>query len=207
MRSFVPLLGVALVGCTKPAASSAPIPLSEPLAIAARGAMPASRVSFTASGGFAPRPSEQVIALQDLKLLVDSGEHPRIEQLEMPLGNIDVPADVLPPSGLKLRNLALRLVEPLHPTLVHAQDDALEIAVTTPIELDWSMVLDDGTTYPLGPARTKPVQVEIAVVRDGDSVIATVNAHCSGACWSIDGVAELRDASLYAEGAAHLTPQ
>jgi hypothetical protein len=207
MRSFVPLFGAALIGCTAPAPASPPMPLSAPLAISARGAMPSSRVSFVASGGFARQPSEQVIALQDLKLLVDSGDHPRIQQLEMPLGNIDVPAEALPPSGLKLRDLKLSLVEPLHPMLVHAQDDALELEVTTPIQLDWSMVLADGTTYPLGPARTKPVRVAIDVVRDGDAVIATVNAHCSGACWSIDGVAELRDASLYAEGQAHLAPQ
>jgi hypothetical protein len=203
MRSFLPLLAVGLFGCSSASVSSpTPAPLTSPLAIAAQGAMAGSRVSVVASGGFAQMPSELVMPLEDLKLRLDSGDHPRLLELEMPLGNIDVPASTLPPQGLKLRNLKLTLVEMSHVEVLHAQEDALELQVTTPIQLDWSMVLDNGKLFPLGPARTQAVPVSIDIVRSNGTMVATVNAQCAGTCWSIDGIGSLSDGALYGEAPA-----
>ncbi len=205
MRSFLPLVVVGLVGCSNASVSSTSAPpLTSPLAIAAEGAMAGSRVSVVASGGFAKEPSELVMPLDDLKLRLDSGDHPRLVELEMPLGNVDIPASTLPPHGLALRNLKLTLVDMTHVEVVHAQEDALELQVTTPIQLDWSMVLDDGKLFPLGPARTNAVPVSIDVVRSNGTMVATVNAQCAGTCWSVDGVGALSDGALYAEAPASI---
>jgi hypothetical protein len=207
MRSFVPLLTVVAAGCASSATEPAPMPLAASIAISNQGVSPQSRVSLVASGGVDPRPAELVMPLKDLKLLVESGDHPRLVELSMPLGDVNVPASTLPPNGLALRDLALSLVDTTHVEVVHAQADALELAVTTPIQLDWSMVLDDGTIYRLGPARTRPVEVAIDVVRSGCATTVTLNAQCLGSCWSIEGIADLSDGALYVEAPAELAPQ
>lgn len=209
LRTFVPLVVALAAGCTAPSPSGSVGPaLTDPLVITAAKMSSASRVSFTVSGPLAKQPTELNEPLQSLQLDLWSGDRPRLVELVMPLSDVDVPASALPPSGLKLRNLKLTLVEPAHLDVVHAQADALEVRVTTPLRLDWSWQLDDGKIYPLGPAETRPLAFDIAVVHDGQGgAIATVNAQCDGACWSIDGVASLDDGTLYAEATADLTPQ
>jgi hypothetical protein len=125
----------------------------------------------------------------------------------LPLGDADIPASVIGPRGLKLRNMRLGITDAVAAEVVHMQPDALELHANAPLELDWSLLLADGTLYKLGPARTQPVDLDLAVVRTGDgNVTATVTAHCPGDCWSIDGVADLRDGTLYVESAAVVTP-
>jgi hypothetical protein len=115
-----------------------------------------------------------------------------------------ISADAMPPKGLILRNLVLR-ADPVRAEVVHAQDDALELRAMVPLTLDWSMQLDDGSLYKLGPAQTAPVSLAVQIVRSPSGAIATLQAACRGVCWSIDGVAKLSDGIVYLDAAAEVT--
>jgi hypothetical protein len=117
-----------------------------------------------------------------------------------------VPASALPPNGLKLRDVVLHVEKPVAATVVHAQDEALDLSVLAPLTLSWRMLLDDGSTWALGPARTEPIQIDLHVLRSDSGYLATVDARCDGECWSLNGIATLRDARVYLEAQASVRP-
>jgi hypothetical protein len=81
--------------------------------------------------------------------------------------------------------------------VLHAQADAVELEARAPLRLDWSLVLEDGSLYRLGPARTEPVKLEVQLVRDDRGVVsANVQARCEGTCWQLDGIASLSDGNI-----------
>ena len=85
------------------------------------------------------------------------------------------------------------------------QDDALEVRATLPLSLDWSVVLDDGSLYPLGTVHTEPLNVDIQVSRAAGATTATVQAACLGTCFALDGVAKLSNGTVYLEAGADVT--
>jgi hypothetical protein len=191
------------LGCAavRPAEEAAPIApgslapsgsLAAPVQIAA-GRVSDSRVDFTIAGGFdSARPVALTIAQPTLKLhtTTDGAE---LDALALPLGDIDVPAAALPPTGLQLRDLTLT-ADPTRAEVVHAADDALELRATVPLTLHWSLVLADGSLYPLGPVPTAPLVLDVQIARSqGQAATATVQASCAGTCWAVDGVARLSD--------------
>jgi len=201
-----------LLGCIAAAAGCAqghPAPdesLSEPVAVE-NGTVTESNVTFTIEGGFAaPAEVSMVVAKPTLKFHT-TDRFAEIDAVTLPLGDVTISAEALPPRGLVLRNLVVR-TGAAHATVLHAQDDALELRARLPLALDWAVQLDDGSLYQLGTVRTEPLDVDIQVVRgaDGQSV-ATVQAACPGVCWAVDGVAKLSDGAVYLQTAAELTWQ
>lgn len=206
MHALWPLALLGMVGCGGAAPTAAgQVPLDSPVTVVADGSAPTSSMQLEASGGVSPEPRQISFTIEGIQLLVQTGEHPRLAELELPLGDLDVPASVLPPSGLKLRGLALQLPGPVDAQVLHEQPDALELEARTPLQLSWSLVLENGTLYPLGPSRTEPLLVDVDVVRKGASTIATVSARCDGTCWSLPGIAELKDGALYVEAPADVS--
>lgn len=181
--------------------------LTSPAVLVASHADQASRVAVVASGGYSSTPSDLSLPIGDFSLRLRTGERAQIEQLDVPLGDIAVSADTLPPNGLELRDLRLRLAQPVRAEVVHAQPDALELRAVAPLELGWSLVLSDGSLYPLGRVRTAPLALDVTVVRTAAGTHTTLTAHCPGICWSLDGIASLRDGDVYLEAAANVTPQ
>jgi hypothetical protein len=198
---------VGLVGCAEPAAVEEPRPLAAPAEVTADRADADSRVRVTAVGGFAVRPSELSFDIQGLQLQFETGDHPRVAQLSLPLGDVTVGKDVLPPTGLRLRDLRLSIEQPVDATMVHAQNDAIELSAQVPLRLDWSLVLEDGTAYALGPAHTAPVQLDVNLVRQGGGTVATVTARCPGTCWSLDGIASLSEGRIDLIANATVSPR
>jgi len=168
------------------------------------GAVDQSSVTFTIEGGFAQASAVTMSANQPLLKLHTTGNHAQLDAMRLPLGDIMVSAEALPPKGLLLRNLVLE-AGPARAQIEHAQDDALEVRATLPLSLDWSVQLDDGSLYPLGAMRTEPLNLAVQVVRAGGKTTATLQAGCAGTCWSVDGVAKLSNAALYLEADADVT--
>lgn len=177
--------------------------LARPVAVET-GAVTHADVSFTIQGGFASATQvAMTIAKPQLKLHT-SGDRAEIDALSLPLGDVTISAEALPPRGLVLRNLVVS-APAAKAEIMHAQNDALELRVTEPLSLDWSLQLDNGALYPLGTVHTAPINLDINVVRADGATLATVQAACLGTCWSVDGVAKLSDGSVYLEADAEVT--
>jgi hypothetical protein len=161
-------------------------------------------VTFTIEGGFAAATPVAMTIAQPLVKLHTTGDRAMLDAVELPLGDVTISAEALPPKGLVLRNLVVK-APAMHADILYAEADALEVRAKLPLSLDWSLQLDDGSLYPLGTVHTTPLNVDIDVVRAGGTTTATVQAACLGVCWSVDGVAKLSDASVYLEIAAEVT--
>ncbi|HWE28235.1 MAG TPA: hypothetical protein VHB97_09550, partial [Polyangia bacterium] len=131
-----------------------------------------------------------------------------LDALSLPLGDVDVPASALPPTGLALRQLSLS-ADPTRAEIVDAGDDTRTLRATTPLTLHWSLQLADGTLYPLGAVATAPLALDVQIARsDGaTTATATVTASCAGTCWSVAGIATLSDGAVYLAAAADVTAE
>ena len=198
------LLGciAAAAGCAEghPAASSS---LKAPVQVET-GAVADSRVTFTIEGGFASATQVAMTVKQPLVKLHTSGDRATLDGVELPLGDVTISAEALPPKGLILRNLVVK-APTTRATILHEEDDALELRATLPLSLDWAMQLDDGSLYPLGTVHTEPLNVDINVVRTDGQTTATVQAACLGTGFAVDGVAKLSDGAVYLEADAEVT--
>jgi hypothetical protein len=198
------LLGciAAAAGCAEghPTASDS---LARPVQVET-GAVADSRVSFTIEGGFAAASQVSMTVAQPRVLLHTSGDRAMLDAVELPLGDVTISAEALPPKGLVLRNLVVK-APATHARIMHVQDDALELRATLPLSLDWSMQLDDGSLYPLGTVHTEPLNLDVTVVRANGQTTATVQAACLGTCFAVDGVAKLSNGAIYLEADADVT--
>src|SRR5262249_40555742 len=66
----------------------------------------------TAQGGLNQEPKQVNFQIQGLTLDVHTGDRPELTTLDLPLGDVDVPASALPPNGLKLRDVVLHVEKP-----------------------------------------------------------------------------------------------
>jgi hypothetical protein len=194
---------VGLVGCSEGHPATTNDSLAEPVAVET-GAVDASRVSFTIEGGYSSATAVSMTVAQPIVKLHTSSDRAVLDAIELPLGDVMISAEALPPKGLILRNLVVR-APATHAQIMHAQEDALEVRVNLPLSLDWAMQLDDGSLYQLGTVHTAPLNVDITVVRAGGQTTATVQAACLGTCWAVDGVAKLSDGTVYLETGAEVT--
>lgn len=198
------LLGciAAATGCAEghPAANDS---LAQPVAVET-GVVTNADVSFTIEGGFAAATKVAMSIDRPTVKLHTSGDHAVLDEVALPLGDVHISAEALPPKGLVLRNLVVK-APAAKAEIMHAQADALEVRVTEPLSLDWSLQLDDGSLYPLGTVHTSPINLDINVVRAGGQTLATVQAACLGTCWAVDGVATLSNGSVYLEADADVT--
>jgi hypothetical protein len=192
-----------LVGCAEGRPAEIDDSLTQPV-IVQTGAVEESNVTFTIEGGFAQPSAVTMAVAEPLIKLHTGGARAELDAVRLPLGDIMVSAEALPPKGVKLRNLVLT-AGPAHAEIVHAQADALELHAQLPLALDWSVQLDDGSLYPLGTVRTEAFNVDVQVVRAAGKTTATLQAACDGTCWSVDGVAKLSNGALYLEAAADVT--
>ena len=201
MIFFACALGAAGCGQGHPTANDS---LKQPVSVAS-GSVADSRVTFTIAGGYAQATPVTMTAAQSvLKLHTSTGERAQLDALELPLGDIKISADAIPPKGLDLRNLVVKAPS-VRAQVLYAQDDALELRANVPLTLTASMVLDDGSLYPLGPTHTDPVNIDLQIVRAGGRTTATLQAACLGTCWSVDGVATLSNAAAYLDVDAEVT--
>jgi len=199
-----------LLGCIAAAAGcaeghpSATDSLADPVQVET-GAVATSTVSFTIEGGFAAATQVAMTVAKPLVRLHTTGDRAMLDAVELPLGDVTISAEALPPKGLVLRHLVVK-APATRATIMHEQADALELRATLPLALDWALQLDDGSLYPLGTVHTAPVNLDINVVRADGRTTATVQAACLGTCFAVDGVAKLSNGTIYLEAEADVTP-
>jgi hypothetical protein len=191
-------LGLFLVGCAGPAETGPLEPdLQKPQTLVAVRADGEAKLGVTADGGFAPAPARLSLPIEGVTLRLLTGARPSLSELTLPIGDVDISPAVFPPNGIGLHDVTLRLAGPARAEVVHAQAEALELDVRTPLALDWSMALIDGGLHPLGPVVTAPLDLRLKLVRDpSGEVLASVEARCAGTCWSLGGVGQLSDGDL-----------
>jgi hypothetical protein len=206
MRMFAPLLLLAgAVGCSAPNPTATQIPLTEAARVTVMGVYPESRMNVMASNG-ATQASALDLRVQAVTLELTTADSPRIHQLVMPLADFDVAPSAMPPDGLKLRDMSLAIARPVHATIKHAEADALELTAQVPLTLSWWLLLDDGEKYRLGSVQTAPVNLDVTVFRNAGATEATVDARCTGECWSATGLIDLRDGHVFVEAQADVQP-
>jgi hypothetical protein len=183
-----------------------PMPLDMPVKITTRQVPKAGQLTLTAQGPISPQPTAVQLQVSEIRLTLTTGAKPRLYRLELPIGEVDIPADKLPPNGLQLKDLVASAEAPTNLEVMHTQADAFEVHAKSPLMLKWSAVLADGSLWPLGPAHTPPLELDIDVATSGGTTVADVHASCPGDCWTMDGVADLRDGSLCVESSVEVQP-
>jgi hypothetical protein len=165
-----------------------------------------SRFSATATGGLMSTPTPVELQVQGIDLSLQTGDKPQLVSLDLPVDDMNVSAMAMPPNGLQLRQISLHIQQPVPAKVVSVTDDSVEITAHAPLYLRWRMVLDDGSTWALGPSRTEALDLDVSVVRSGDGYTATLDARCPGECWTLDGIAALRDGQLDLAADVDVTP-
>jgi len=192
-----------LVGCQRPQTQYAS--LKEPVAVRSLGLLDC-QIDLTATGGANSTPTPLQLRAQGVDLELKTGDKPQLMAMTLPVGDVDVSPQLMPPNGIKLRQISLSVAQPVAAHVVRATDNAVEITVHTPLTLHWRMVLDDGTTWALGPTRTEALDLDVRVVRAGDVYSAVVDASCPGECFVLDGVTALRNGQLDLAADVDVTP-
>lgn len=203
LLSWVPVVSavVSMTGCSDHSPAPTGVNLTQPALVTAHAPDAVSHIDVIAAGNLSKTPSPLTLPFTGLALEVKTGARPQLTKLELPIGDVSLSAETLPPNGLRLHDVTLGVAEPVHAEVVHAQPDAIELTVRAPLRLQWSMELSDGTLYKLGPAPTTPLDIDVKIVGGiaGQAPVATVSTRCSGTCWSLKGIADLRDGALYLE--------
>jgi hypothetical protein len=205
-RTTIILGGILLLTGCQAGPQSAPHPsLAEPAAVKSVGLVH-SRFSATATGGLMSTPTPVDLQVEGIDLQIQTGDKPALVSLDLPVDDMNVSAMAMPPNGLQLRNISLHIPAPATAKVVHADADSVEIKAHTPLFLSWRMVLDDGSTWALGPTRTEALDLDVSVVRTADGYTLSLDAQCPGECWTLDGIAALRDAQLNLAADVEVTP-
>jgi hypothetical protein len=100
---------------------------------------------------------------------------------------------------VNLRNQELRITQTVSAEMQERVPDALTARVHTSLQYRAAMILDDGTLYQLGNTMTEPVDLDVRATRYYGGVHVTVDGAPQGKCWSIPGVIDISNCSLYVE--------
>jgi hypothetical protein len=197
-----------LLGCGAHDDVAAPISLTTPVIVTGLGSASAdSAVDFTLTGASGAPAAAVHTAVTALYAQLDTGDHPRLALLSMPLDDLQMSSGTMPPSGLALRDLTLELRATTAATMTRASDDALSAQATATVTLRGTLQRGDGDAVALGPLDLGPVPLDVAVTRaaDGRASLA-IDGRCDGVCWQLAGVATVRDARVHASVRAQVSP-
>jgi hypothetical protein len=151
----------------------------------------AKPIQFTIVGG-----TVEVRAAEDGRVFMDG--------LSLELADVSVPADILPPDGLDVRELRVSLDHPVVAQATFSADGAsassdLPISIT----IDWSAEFgDEGSVYPLRSIHLEDMPLHAELALDGGAIRAQVSAARSGRFWDWAEMFDLSDLVLEIEAVA-----
>lgn len=198
LLSALLVTGVA-TGCTR-ANTLGLAPLDQPARIRATGATPQSEVTMYRKGVLDPRGSLSTITVRDASLRVSTTvDKAVIEELTLDLADADLSPSEAMPHGLKLRNQQLSIRRAVAAPMVERNIDAVTVRGHAALTFRASMLLDNGTLYPLGPTETEAADFDLRATLYEFGVHVTLDSAPQGKCWSIPGVIDVSDCSLFVE--------
>ena len=208
MRTFtIVLLAAGAVGCTRPTAMGL-APLDQPAFITSTGAETQSQVTMYRMGALDPAGSLVIVPVRDATLQLSSSVSDAVvEELVLRLADVDLPPSASMPHGVKLRDQELRIASSMAGKIEGRAANELDVTATGALAYHASMLLDDGTKYPLGATQTDQGEMDLRVTRWEMGVHVTLDAAPRGACWSVPGILEISDCSLFVESDGDATSQ
>lgn len=137
-------------------------------------------------------PVEFGVLAGDIEVQSDGGRL-GLTGLEISLADVSIPAEILPPRGLELTDLHVRLETGASAEAEWTADDQrVEVALEVGLGASWAMVRD-GAVHPLADLHVADVPVYLVIERDGGGLRASLSADRRGRFWSWAETFELRD--------------
>jgi hypothetical protein len=194
-------------GCTRPA-SMGLAPLDQPAFITSTGAETSSQVTMYRQGALDPSGADVVVPVLDATVQVTAtATDAVVQELVLRLADADLPPSQSMPNGVKLRDQDLRIPAATAAKIEERTSDELVVSLSGALAYHASMLLDDGTRYPLGATQTEDGAMELRFSRYELGVHVTVDAAPTGACWSVPGILDVSNCSLYVESNGDATSQ
>lgn len=112
------------------------------------------------------------------------GGHLVLTAMRLDLGDIRLAPESVPPNGLELKAVSLRLRAQTSADIEWASDDTANASTETDLVLDWSLVGVAGTAVPLASQAITHVPFEITIdTRPGGALWLNVHAERGGIFW------------------------
>ena len=200
MLSALVLTSAAVAtGCTRPNELGL-APLDQPAIVKANGAQRSSEVTMYRMGTIDPQGTLITMQVTDASVFFSTTmDKASVEELVFHLADTNMAATSAVPYGVNLRNQELRITQTVSAAMQEKSADAVTTRIHTALQYRAAMILDDGTLYQLGNTMTEPVDLDIRATRYFGGVHVTVDGAPQGKCWSIPGVIEISNCSLYVE--------
>ncbi len=176
-------------------------PLDQPAMVTAKGAQASSEVTLYRQGSLDPNGSLVNVHVHDASVRLRSltDDEVQVQALTLALDDSDMSATTAMPDGVKLRNQTLTLLSEVDATATQKEPDALTAHGHSSLVYHASLLLADGTLYPLGPVTSNAADFDVRATRYEMGVHVTIDAGPQGQCWTIPGVIDVSDCSLYVE--------
>ena len=186
-------------GCTR-ANELGLAPLDQPAIVKANGAQRTSEVTMYRMGTIDPQGTLITMQVTDASVFFSTtADKASVEELVFHLADTNMAPTSAVPQGVNLRNQELRITQTTSASMEERTPDALTARVHTALQYRAAMILDDGSLYQLGNTMTEPVDLDVRATRYFGGVHVTVDGAPQGQCWSIPGVIEISNCSLYVE--------
>lgn len=199
MLSALLVVGAVATGCTRPNETGL-APLDQPAIVKAEGAQKTSEVTMYRMGTLDPQGTLLTMAVTDASVFfTTTKDQAKVEELVFHLADQNLAPTSALPQGVNLRNQELRITSTVAAEMEERVPDALTARVHTTLQYRAAMILDDGSLYQLGNTTTEPVDLDVRATRYFGGVHVTVDGAPQGKCWSIPGVIEITNCSLYVE--------
>jgi hypothetical protein len=191
--------GAAATGCTRPNDTGL-APLDQPAIVKAEGAQKTSEVTMYRMGTLDPQGTLITMAVTDASVFfTTTTDAAKVQQLVFHLADQNLPPTAALPQGVNLRNQELQITQTVPASMEERDANALTAKVHTALQYRAAMILDDGTYYQLGNTTTEPIDLDVRATRYFGGIHITVDGAPTGNCWSIPGVIEISNCSLYVE--------
>jgi hypothetical protein len=199
MLSALLITGAAVTGCTRPNELGL-APLDQPAIVKTNGAQKTSEVTMYRMGTLDPEGTLLTMRVTDASVFfTTTSDKANVQELVFKLADQNLPPTSALPQGVNLRNQELRITQTVPAAMQERLPDALTARVHTVLQYRAAMILDDGSLYQLGNTTTEAVDLDVRATRYFGGVHVTVDGAPTGKCWSIPGVIEITNCSLYVE--------
>jgi hypothetical protein len=199
------VFATAAAGCAAATGSDTAVPLSSSFVAQSQSSSHGGALSFDTRTGTDGQMQHVELPLGSLPVRVDATDSGvSLDLLSFTLGDLKVAASALPPDGFILQGVQASLQARAPLQVVHRDHDTLVGDGAIDLVLDWTLLLGDGTTWPLGHPRFHGVRVELSIASSPDGRWLSVDAACDGVCWELPGVVGIGDLAMHFDAPTHV---